>query len=53
MSAVKRCALMSHDVTALKASCVAATSEKVDTGRYCSAYAYMRLSKPIRIPMPT
>ncbi|TVU15978.1 hypothetical protein EJB05_39524, partial [Eragrostis curvula] len=52
MSAVNRCALMRRDVTALKASCVAATSEKVDTGRYSSAYEYMKLSKPIMVPRP-
>jgi hypothetical protein len=37
ISAVNRCALMRREVTALKASCVAATSENVDTGRYSSA----------------
>lgn len=52
ISAVNRCALMRREVMALKPSCVAATSEKVDTGRYCSAYEYMRLSKPIMTPMP-
>jgi len=52
ISAVKRCALRRRDVMALKASCEASTSEKVDTGRYSSAYAYIRLSTPIRTPMP-
>jgi len=43
---------MRRDVTALKASCVAARSENVDTGRYSTAYAYMRLSKAMTTPRP-
>lgn len=52
-SGVNRCALMRRDVTALNASCVAARSENVDTGRYSMAYEYMRLSQPTTSPRAT